>query len=66
MVPSHDTETCAVCHGPVIPFGRLRHRFVDGDVGPLCLSCARRLLPRDVADAEALEVIAAGGEKENY
>lgn len=55
-----------MCHGPVIPFGRLRHRFVDGDVGPLCLSCARRLLPRDVADAEALEVIAAGGEKENY
>lgn len=62
--PSHDIETCAFCQGPARPFGRLKQRFVLGDFGPLCLSCARRELPDDVAEAEAYEMVAEISEKE--
>jgi hypothetical protein len=66
MVPSQETDVCAFCKGPIVPFGRLRQRFVLAEFGPLCLACAAEHLPQDVADAKVIEAAAATREKEPH
>ena len=44
---------CARCHKRIDPFGAMKHVFVDADFNPICVQCARDLVPEVVARAEA-------------
>lgn len=46
---------CARCGSRIEPFGRMRHRFVDAEFQPICVGCARELIPEQVAQAEEME-----------
>ena len=47
--------TCGRCGRPAEPFGRMRHRFVDGKFHSICVTCARDLVPEQVARAEEMD-----------
>jgi hypothetical protein len=46
---------CSRCGRPSEPFGRMRHRFVDAELQPICVTCARELVPEQVARAEEMD-----------
>jgi len=50
-----EAQRCARCGGLVEPFARMRHVFVDAEVKPICLKCARELTPDAVARAEEMD-----------
>lgn len=56
MSSNDQLATCARCAGPVEPFGRMRHQFVDRDFQPICAACARELVPERVAEAEEMDL----------
>jgi hypothetical protein len=55
-MPDDDTlATCARCGGEIKPFGSMRHTFVDLNFLPMCIGCARELVPDRVAEAEEMD-----------
>jgi hypothetical protein len=49
-----------------VPFGRhCPQLFVHENIGPLCLRCARTMVPDAVALAEAMEANATAREEDN-
>ena len=55
-MPSNEQPTiCARCGLRVEPFGRMQHRFIDADFQPICVGCARELVPERVVEAEEME-----------
>jgi len=56
MSDSGTLGACPLCGNPIEPFGALRHRFVAEDLGEaICIDCARKVAPEQVATAERLE-----------
>jgi hypothetical protein len=53
MSQSIDWGNCARCGNRIERFGTMRHVFMDADLQPICTSCARELVPDQVAQAEA-------------
>ena len=47
--------TCTRCGGRIEPFGHMRHHFVDAEFQPICVVCARELIPERVAEAEEMD-----------
>lgn len=54
-MPDNLLAECARCGDKAEPFGRMRHRFVDAEFRPICVRCARELIPEDVAEAEKMD-----------
>ena len=53
---THDAvDTCAMCGGPIVPFGNFGHRFMAADGSPICTECARRVIPDELALAEEMD-----------
>ena len=50
-------QPCSLCGDPIKPFGAMRHRFTVEALGDqeICLKCARRVTPDQVAIAENME-----------
>ncbi len=46
---------CARCGGEVKPFGHMGHTFTDINFQPICIRCARELIPERVAEAEEMD-----------
>lgn len=58
MTDSGTLPRCPLCNGPIARMGKVvPHRFVAEDLGSeeICLDCARKVAPSQVAAAEALE-----------
>jgi recombinational DNA repair protein (RecF pathway) len=54
--PSDARPPCAVCGGPVEPFGHWKQTFFHPDLGDLiCTDCAKKLAPDSYAMAESNE-----------
>ncbi len=50
-------SSCPLCGGIVEPFGVMRHLFFVEDLGgeEICIGCARKVVPTQVARAEDAE-----------
>ena len=55
MSGNDQLATCTRCGGRIEPFGRMRHHFVDAEFQPICVGCARELVPERVAEAEEMD-----------
>ena len=57
MGDSGTLGACPLCGSPIEPFGEMRQRFVAEDLGgdDICVDCARKVVPEQVALAETLE-----------
>ena len=55
MSGNNQLATCTRCGGRIEPFGRMRHHFVDAEFQPICVGCARELVPERVAEAEEMD-----------
>ena len=57
MAKSSNLSMCPICGGALKPFGVMRHRFVAEDLGgtEICIECARKVAPMQVAAAEEME-----------
>ena len=56
MGDSGTLPICPLCHGVIRPYGRMKSTFVPEDLmEPICLDCARKVVPAQVAVAEELE-----------
>ena len=55
MSRNDQLATCGRCGGPVEPFGRMRHTFIDAEFQPICIACARELVPDRVDEAEEMD-----------
>lgn len=55
MPVNDQLPTCSRCGERVEPFGRMQHRFVDREFRPICVRCARELVPERVAEAEEMD-----------
>ncbi len=54
MAEGNSLATCARCGSEIEPFGSMRHTFVDLNFQPICVGCARELVPDRVAEAEEM------------
>lgn len=55
MSGNDQLATCTRCGGRIEPFGHMRHHFVDAEFQPICVGCARELVPERVAEAEEMD-----------
>lgn len=55
MSGNDQLATCTRCGGRIEPFGRMRHQFVDAEFQPMCVGCARELVPERVAETEEMD-----------
>ncbi len=62
--PLDDELICSRCGQQAPPFGRLHHRFVYNG-RPLCLACARDVIPERVAIAEMMDAFEVAREGDN-
>lgn len=55
-LPKEADRRCTNCGATVQPFGELRQWFCVNQDALLCLSCARKVIPDQVAIAETFEL----------